>query len=220
MLVSGRTGKVTSLSFSLLSDGRLLLTSGSSQGAARVWDVEGCHDVVAVLREYHNLVVFLKSPDGRLLVALGDNIGTNVGNVEPLALPLSIRRQGYSHLDAPPVVQSIAFSMPGSEEPWSLDPGKPYLANGKYVATLRLTESHGNAGVAISPDGTRLAVCHSKANKVVVYSLPEGSLQQEFGSQGCGSKQFSNPQKICFLPANGHILIADCWNKRIQVRDF
>lgn len=93
---------------------------------------------------------------------------------------------------------------------------------GVHVRTLAIRNDTGNRGLAISPDGTRLAVSNYHSHEIAVYSLPDGALLSEFGGQGAAPGRFNYPQKMCFSPADGgNLFIADAANNRLQARfDF
>lgn len=94
---------------------------------------------------------------------------------------------------------------------------------GSHLTTLHIHSSSLNRGIAISPDGTLLVVSNAETNMISVYNLPSRPsdavvVKAEFGGKGSGPNQFDSPQKLCFSPRNSdHILIADCFNKRVQV---
>ena len=73
-----------------------------------------------------------------------------------------------------------------------------------------------NFGLALSPDGTQLAVSQS-SNSVSVYSTRDWS-HFTYGESGEGEGQFSGPRKLCFMPGSGHVLVAD--QKRKCLHEF
>lgn len=62
-----------------------------------------------------------------------------------------------------------------------------------------------------------MVVCDWNEHKIAVYNLASGELQSSFGGRGTEPGLFSFPIKACFSPATGNLLIADCYNGRIQV---
>lgn len=88
---------------------------------------------------------------------------------------------------------------------------------GAHSRSLAIREDHENKGLAISSDGSLIAVSNWSTNIIVVYNLLTGG-QVEFGGAGSEPGQFRGAQKMCFSPANSNLLIADCWNRRVQVR--
>ena len=86
---------------------------------------------------------------------------------------------------------------------------------GEFVRKIALqTSAAGNFGLAVSPDGVHMVTSHNN-DTLSVYSLPGGEHIRSFGSEGKGNGQFSGPAKLCF-GANGTILLAEAWNKRVQ----
>lgn len=89
---------------------------------------------------------------------------------------------------------------------------------GTHLRTLVIKNSHSNTGLAISSDGSVMAVTNVSTHKVLVYSLLHGALRGEFGGKGSGMGQFNNPEKICFASRSStNVFIADSDNKRVQV---
>lgn len=88
---------------------------------------------------------------------------------------------------------------------------------GTYVRTLTIRDSKGNRGLAINPDCSAMAVSNDSTHSISVYRLPAGDLSHEFGEQGNGPGQFCSPQKLCYSPRTGNLLIADAGNHRVQV---
>lgn len=89
---------------------------------------------------------------------------------------------------------------------------------GIFVRSLTLRDREGNEGLAVSPDGTRLAVSNWNSSKIILYTLPDGAFLAEFGGEGEEPGLFNNPQKMCFSKrTSGNLLIADCGNQRVQV---
>lgn len=58
-----------------------------------------------------------------------------------------------------------------------------------------------------------MAVSNSRNNSISAYRLPVGSFLEEFDF---GLNRLNYPTKICFHP-QGHLLIADSSNGRVQV---
>lgn len=50
-----------------------------------------------------------------------------------------------------------------------------------------------------------------------VSSLPSATLLDVIGSSGKGLGQLFRPEKVCFSPVSGHVIVADYGNKRVQV---
>lgn len=152
---------------------------------------------------------FVRSPDGRHFLASG-SVDTTVclWDVQLLSVVLSVRKSIAKES------RQLSDEIPS----WSPEVGKPCFSNGKHVATIRLRNS-GACGLAISPDGTRVAVVFEWMSNIGVYSLPDGAQQAEFGSKGRGPGQFDRPRKVCFSPQNSNnILICEYNNRRVQVR--
>lgn len=93
---------------------------------------------------------------------------------------------------------------------------------GTFVRTLTIRDNHGNAGLAISPDGTRLVVSNEAEHTIAVYSLPDCVFLTEFGGEGSAPGQFKYPMKICVSPLmGGNMFITDGGgNNRVQVRSL
>lgn len=85
----------------------------------------------------------------------------------------------------------------------------------EYLATVDVGDK-GCRGLAVNQDATVLAVSNVGTAKIATFSLSNGSRMREFGAKGSGPGQLMYPQKLCFSPRTGHILIADKSNKRVQ----
>lgn len=75
----------------------------------------------------------------------------------------------------------------------------------------------GHMGLAISPDGAVVVVSNPQTHKIYVYSTLDGALLNQFGARGRGPGQLCLPRKLCFSPRSRNILVADYFNKRVQV---
>lgn len=94
-----------------------------------------------------------------------------------------------------------------------------------YDRALRFKSAYGGAkvfgrptGVAVSPDGKRLAVCDSPKNRVHIFSVSDGKLLRTLGSErgGDGPDQLSSPYAVAF-DDEGFLYVSDYLNFRIQV---
>lgn len=88
---------------------------------------------------------------------------------------------------------------------------------GAYSRTIAIQAGKNNRGLAITSDGTLMAVSNWSTHKVVVYRLPDSALQAEFGGKGKEPGKFNAPQKMCVPPTSASLLITDKHNKRVQV---
>lgn len=69
------------------------------------------------------------------------------------------------------------------------------------MRTIRTPSSTGNAGLAVSPDGTLLAVSNEDFHSVSILRVCDGSMVSSFGSRGSSVGEFDSPTKLCFLPS-------------------
>lgn len=90
---------------------------------------------------------------------------------------------------------------------------------GAYVRTVALRDNSWNSGVAISQDGSVMAITNDGSHKISVYSLRDGALLAEFGGIGSEDGQFSCPKKMYMNPRNNNLLIADGSNMRAGERE-
>jgi len=72
-----------------------------------------------------------------------------------------------------------------------------------------------NAGIAVTRDGSQLAVSNSYTHVITVYDTVDGSETVSFGGKGSGPGQFNRPFKLCITPRDT-LLVADCGNQRVQ----
>lgn len=163
------------------SDGKLLLASGDCRlrNTGRLWDAEADGDAVAVLSGHPREVTglgFGRRSDGKLLLAsagVHDEI-VCLWDVEPVLRVLGSRR---SVAGSERVFRNY-YSVSASAQPeWDPEPGKPCLASGAQAAIIPLRNNREYLGVAISPDGTRMAVSNGDTHRISVYtgSLPDAS---------------------------------------------
>lgn len=73
-----------------------------------------------------------------------------------------------------------------------------------------------NYGLAVSHDGSLLAVANYGSCSVSLYAFPTGTPAHTFGSRGSGLLKFKDPCKLAFCPATGNLLIAEDENCRVQ----
>lgn len=74
-------------------------------------------------------------------------------------------------------------------------------------------------GVAVSPDGKRLAVCDTPKHVVYVLSTGDGSVLKKLGTEGRASDkpgEFHTPYTVAF-DEEGYLYVSDYLNYRIQV---
>lgn len=89
--------------------------------------------------------------------------------------------------------------------------------HGIHVRTIPLPWPR-SRGIAITPDGSNLmAVSNWKTDAIDVYTLSDGALLRSIGNgKGDGKSQFNSPQKLCFSPMSGYLLVADSLNNRVK----
>lgn len=90
---------------------------------------------------------------------------------------------------------------------------------GKYCNTIHTQHASFNNGLAINSDGSVMAVStrSNSSHCVTLYSLPSGIFLRSVGVYGKAAGQFRGPEKLCFSPTTGNLLVADGWNQRVQV---
>jgi len=69
---------------------------------------------------------------------------------------------------------------------------------------------------ALSPDGAKLYVTDSKANKIVVYETATARKTASFGEAGAGEGEFNHPSAIA-TDRDGNLYVVDAINARIQI---
>lgn len=69
---------------------------------------------------------------------------------------------------------------------------------------------------ALSPDGAKLYVTDSKANKIVVYETATAQKTASFGEAGAGEREFNHPSAIA-TDRDGNLFVVDAINARIQI---
>lgn len=89
--------------------------------------------------------------------------------------------------------------------------GLPFL--GRQLATFGTSsdECH-SGGIAVSRDGTLVAISSMEKHRVALFALPNGNFTRYIGS---GNGQLNSPRRICFSFAGDSILIANCNNCRL-----
>ena len=98
----------------------------------------------------------------------------------------------------------------------TLQPRLPSPFSGTCVRKIAfaLSDTNGNLGIAVSVDGSRLALSHGNCT-ISVYGLPTGTFLSTLGSPGDREGEFSHLGKLCFA-ANGNILATEGANMRVQ----
>ena len=100
-----------------------------------------------------------------------------------------------------------------------LDRGSPRIfrldANGRLQSSFSLEAqgTYGLNGLAVDPDGN-LYVADTGRNRILVYS-PSGALLRQFGHQGSGLGEFTQPMALAFLP-DGSFVVSDWENSRLE----
>ena len=69
---------------------------------------------------------------------------------------------------------------------------------------------------ALSPDGAKLYVTDSKANRIVVYETATARKTASFGEAGAGEGEFNHPSAIA-TDRDGNLYVVDAINARIQI---
>lgn len=88
---------------------------------------------------------------------------------------------------------------------------------GVAVSQIRLLDERGCNGLAVSPDGSLMAISNWLTHMISVYSLPDGALVRSFGGRGPELGHFDDPYKLCFNPLrDDSLLVADGSNQRVQ----
>jgi len=75
----------------------------------------------------------------------------------------------------------------------------------------------GPRDVAIGQDGN-LYLADTGGKRIRVYTL-EGTFIRDIGSGGAGLGQLDEPVGLAFNPVDGHLYVAEAWNKRVQEFD-
>ncbi len=73
--------------------------------------------------------------------------------------------------------------------------------------------------LAYSPQNNSVILCDNNYSRMKVYDANSGNLLFIFGSKGTAEGQFENPRGIAVSPRSGNIVVADCYNQRIQIFD-
>ena len=90
------------------------------------------------------------------------------------------------------------------------DEGKVIRVYGRAGELVNPTDS------ALSPDGAKLYVTDSKANKIVVYETATARMTGSFGDAGAGEGEFNHPSAIA-TDRDGNLYVVDAINARIQI---
>jgi DNA-binding beta-propeller fold protein YncE len=69
---------------------------------------------------------------------------------------------------------------------------------------------------ALSPDGAKLYVTDSKANRIAVYETTTARMTASFGEAGAGEGEFNHPGAIA-TDRDGNLYVVDAINARIQI---
>ncbi len=90
------------------------------------------------------------------------------------------------------------------------DEGKVVRIYGRAGELVNPTDS------ALSPDGAKLYVTDSKANKIVVFETATARMTGSFGEAGAGAGEFNRPSAIA-IDREGNLFVVDTINARIQI---
>jgi len=87
---------------------------------------------------------------------------------------------------------------------------------GAHVRTYAVKDA-GTApkGLAVTRDGSQLAVSNASTNMITVYDTASGSETATFGGAGPGPGQFYYQMRLCITPRDT-LLVADFGNQRVQ----
>ncbi len=91
-------------------------------------------------------------------------------------------------------------------------------AEGQIAAVYGAGSLEQPADVALSPDGQRLFVADAGADRVAIFDVASGNELDAFGGRGKGAGEFHLPTAVEF-DANGHLMVVDQINSRVQVFD-
>jgi WD40 repeat protein len=82
-----------------------------------------------------------------------------------------------------------------------------------------ITDANNNRGLALSSDGSTIAVCNARTCKVTLYALDHdkktATITSVFGGKGAAVGQFNFPTRVGFMP-NGNLLVCEYTNCRLQ----
>lgn len=90
------------------------------------------------------------------------------------------------------------------------------VVQGRHVATIRVKDKDCNKGLAVSEDGTTLAVSNDATHRITLYTMRTGEEIRGFGGKGSGRGQFNFPWHVCFSNSDKQLLVADTENHRVQ----
>ena len=90
------------------------------------------------------------------------------------------------------------------------DTGKVVRVYGRAGELVNPTDS------ALSPDGAKLYVTDSKANRIVVYETATARMTGSIGGAGVGEGEFNHPSGIA-TDGEGNLFVVDAINARIQI---
>lgn len=201
----GHTASVRSVAWS--PDGSML-ASGSWDSSARVWQITGVPSpkllaTIPRTRSTINAVAF--SPDSRMVAVGGyDSSGSTVTFHDPRS-----GSEVRSPLSVPGLVGSVLFSPDGRRlyTTMSSSVGVWDLATGEQVLLIR---GSANPSIALSPDGTMLALTTTNEDVVQIFDTSSGKLLREFSDLTNGALSVS-------FSSDGHNVAAGLGDSYVRV---
>lgn len=175
-LLKGHADVITVLAFS--PDGHYLV-SGSTDGTARVWDLEARKETYPPLRGHTNSIYAVAfSPDNKRIVTSSDDHTLRLWDT---ARGIQIKALDSKHIDK---VRSAAFSPDGRylvSGGWDKKVLLWDAQTGEFIKELHRQES-AIGSLSFSPDGSRLLTGSSDSESIVCYVLafPEGKVVTRF----------------------------------------
>ncbi len=205
-LLPGHTGGVRSVAWS--TDGSML-ASGSWDSSARIWQIGGTstpEPLATITRPDATINAVAFSPDLRMVAVGGyDSSGSTITFHDPRSgseIRSPIRERSG-------LVGSVLFSPDGRLLYTTISSGVMVwdLASGESVRTI---SGNANPSIALSPDGTRLALGSTNDNVLRIFDTATGAIVREFSDPTKGALS------VAFSP-DGHNVAAGSYDSYVRV---